>query len=198
MQLVLASSSPYRKQLLERLQIPFKCQAPGIDENALSGEAPSATVLRLAREKAQALHKHFPEHLIIGSDQLACHGGRIIGKPGKHERALSQLLSFSGQTVEFLTSVCVYNSKTQTSTEALVSTEVSFRTLDKALIENYLRAERPYDCAGSFKAEGLGIALFEKVSSDDPTALMGLPLIQLCELLAEQNFSVLSRKTQPN
>ncbi|HAD08632.1 MAG TPA: septum formation inhibitor Maf [Porticoccaceae bacterium] len=198
MQLVLASSSPYRKQLLERLQIPFECQAPGIDENALSGEAPSATVLRLAREKAQALHKHFPEHLIIGSDQLACHGGRMIGKPGKHERALSQLLSFSGQTVEFLTSVCVYNSKTQTSTEALVSTEVSFRTLDKALIENYLRAERPYDCAGSFKAEGLGIALFEKVSSDDPTALMGLPLIQLCEQLAEQNFSVLSRKTQPN
>lgn len=197
MQLVLASSSPYRKQLLERLQIPFKCQAPGIDENALSGEAPAATVLRLAREKAQALHKHFPEQLIIGSDQLAFHGGRIIGKPSKHERAVSQLLSFSGQTVEFLTSVCVYNSKTQTSAEALVSTEVSFRTLDKALIENYLRAERPYDCAGSFKAEGLGIALFEKVSSDDPTALMGLPLIQLCKLLAEQNFSVLSPKAQP-
>lgn len=198
MQLVLASSSPYRKQLLERLQIPFQCKAPDIDESPLRGEAPQVTASRLAREKALALHEDFPEHLIIGSDQLALHAGNIIGKPGRHDRARTQLQSFSGQSVDFLTAICVYNSKKKTSAEALVNTKVTFRSLDTATIENYLFAERPYDCAGSFKVEGLGIALFEKVYSDDPTALMGLPLIRLCDLLAEQGLSVLSREKQPH
>lgn len=194
MQLVLASSSPYRKQLLERLQIPFQSMAPDIDESPLSGEAPETTALRLACEKALTLRTLFPEHLIIGCDQLASHAGKLIGKPGSHDRALAQLRSFSGETVEFLTALCVYNSKQAVSAESLVSTSVTFRTLDRHAIENYLNVERPYDCAGSFKIEGLGIALFEEISSEDPTALMGLPLIRLCDLLAEQGYSVLSRK----
>jgi len=194
MQLVLASSSPYRKQLLERLRIPFQCMAPDIDESPVQGETPETTALRLARAKALILRTTFPEHLIIGSDQLASHAGKLVGKPGSHDRALAQLRSFSGETVEFLTALCVYNSKQALSAEALVSTKVTFRTLDKRAIENYLIAERPYDCAGSFKVEGLGIALFEKVCSEDPSALMGLPLIRLCDLLADQGYPVLSDK----
>jgi MAF protein len=190
MQLVLASSSPYRKQLLERLSVPFSSQSPDIDESALVNETPSDTVLRLAQEKAEALRQTFPEHLIIGSDQIAVHANTLINKPGDYGNACLQLQRFSGQSVHFLTALCVLNTLDKKLSSAVIPTEVQFRKLRDAEIAQYLSHEQPYDCAGSFKAEGLGIALFEKISSDDPTAIIGLPLIKLSQMLTEHSYEI--------
>lgn len=190
MQLVLASSSPYRRELLKRLSVPFSCQSPDIDESALPNEIPTDTVVRLAQEKAYALKQIFPEHLIIGADQIAVHTDALINKPGDHKNAFRQLQGFSGQRVHFLTALCVLNTLHNRLSSAVVSTEVYFRKLRDREIEQYLAYEQPYDCAGSFKAEGLGIALFEKINSDDPTAIIGLPMIKLSQILTEHGYEI--------
>ncbi|RLA47921.1 MAG: septum formation inhibitor Maf [Gammaproteobacteria bacterium] len=191
MQLVLASSSPYRRELLARLSVPFTWQSPNVDETPYSDETPPETATRLSIAKAEALATAFPRHLIIGSDQVALHRDALISKPGDHENALAQLLQFSGQTVHFLSALCVYHSLNKTSRVATTLTEVHFRELKRDEIEKYLRYEQPYDCAGSFKAEGLGITLFKSINSNDPTAIIGLPLIQLRQLLAEYHYNII-------
>jgi len=182
--LVLASSSPYRRALLERLRIPFTSAAPDIDESRRPGETPLALVRRLARQKATALAPAWPDALVIGSDQVAVNAGQVLGKPGTHAAAVRQLQAASGRSVDFPTAVCVLDTASGHALLDVVTTTVVFRALSDVAIERYLAAERPYDCAGSFKVEGLGIALFERVTSDDPTALTGLPLITLCGMLA--------------
>lgn len=189
-QLILASASKYRAMLLGRLGLPFNCYPPNVDEQPLPGEHPRAMVERLASAKAAAVSATFPEATIIGSDQLAVFEGRPIGKPGSHQRAIEQLRVFSGETVEFLTSVSVLSPATGFEGGHTDCTRVAFRALSDADIERYLENEQPYDCAGSFKAEGLGITLFERVSSEDPTALLGLPLIHTAELLRQAGFSL--------
>lgn len=189
--LVLASSSPYRKDLLRRLAIPFTAYAPEIDESPRPGEPPAALVLRLARAKAEALQARHPASLIIGSDQVAVCGGRLIFKPVGPEAAFAQLQSLSGQQVEFLTALALLNARSGRLQLDCVPYRVQFRTLERAQISNYLQAERPFDCAGSFKSEGLGIALFRKMEGGDPTALIGLPLIRLVAMLANEGIDVL-------
>lgn len=181
--LILGSSSRYRRELLERLRIPFKMATPDTDETALPGEAPRALALRLALAKAQAVAAQYREAIVIGSDQVADLAGEPLGKPGYHSRAIAQLRRMSGQTVIFQTAVAVVCAATGFSEVDIAPVEVRFRTLDDALIERYLSAEQPYDCAGSAKSEGLGIALLDAIVSDDPTALVGLPLIRTCRLL---------------
>lgn len=181
--LVLASSSAYRKKLLSRLALPFDCASPAIDESPLADEPPENLVLRLSRLKAQAVATAYPDHLIIGSDQVAVHNDQIITKPGNFERAFEQLSAQSGCTVRFLTGLCVADSASGRYKTDIVPTEVKFRSLTDREITRYLELEQPYDCAGSFKAEGLGITLFEWLHSDDPTALIGLPLIRLAAIL---------------
>lgn len=181
--LILASTSPYRRELLARLGLPFETQTPAVDETPLPGEAPRELALRLARAKAQDVARHHPQALVIGSDQVADLHGQPLGKPGSHERARAQLSRMSGQTVLFHTAVslaCAARGLLQTE---LATVRVRFRELDAASIERYLRAEQPYDCAGSAKSEGLGIALLAAIESDDPTALIGLPLIRTAALL---------------
>lgn len=181
--LILASTSPYRRELLARLGLPFETQAPAVDETPLPGEAPRELALRLARAKAQDVARHHPQALVIGSDQVADLHGQPLGKPGSHERARAQLSRMSGQTVLFHTAVslaCAARGLLQTE---LATVRVRFRELDAASIERYLRAEQPYDCAGSAKSEGLGITLLAAIESDDPTALIGLPLIRTAALL---------------
>jgi 7-methyl-GTP pyrophosphatase len=190
MDLVLASTSPYRRALLERLGVPFSVAAPAVAEAPLPGERADAMAVRLARAKAHAVASAFPSALIVGSDQVAECDGRLLGKPGDHERAVAQLRALSGREALFHTAVCVYNAGTRAAAERVVPSRVRFRALDDALIERYLRKEKPYDCAGSAKAEGLGIALIEGIDSDDPTALIGLPLIAVVGLLREQGFDV--------
>jgi 7-methyl-GTP pyrophosphatase len=190
MQLVLASTSPYRRALLERLEVPFSVADPKVPEARLSGEAPEAMAVRLARAKALAVASAFPAALVIGCDQVATCAGQVIGKPGDHERAAMQLRLLSEREAVFHTAVCVRNTATATTGSRVVPTRVRFRKLDDALIERYLRRERPYDCAGSARAEGLGIALIERIEGEDPTALIGLPLIALVGLLREQGFDV--------
>lgn len=185
--LVLASTSRYRGDLLRRLTTDFIQDNPGVEELPLPGEDPNSLCLRLAEAKALALAKRYPNHLIIGSDQVASVGGRILGKPGDHPSAVEQLKQCSGQTVDFHSGLCVFNSQTGRRHLGVNSTRVVFRTLDDASIESYLRREQPYDCAGSFKCEGLGIALFKAIHSDDPTSLIGLPLILTVEFLAREN-----------
>ncbi len=175
---------------MARLKVPFSCHTPNIDETPRPNEMPAETALRLAREKAAALSQSHPNHLIIGSDQIACHDNSLINKPGTHDAAVAQLLNFSGQTVEFLSAVCVHNSLLDSYSCAVIATEVHFRNLSNTEIDQYLLAEQPYDCAGSVKAEGLGIALFDKISSDDPTAIIGLPMIKLCRMLLEQGYNI--------
>lgn len=185
--LILGSSSGYRRALLARLNIPFTVISPDINESPLPEEHPAATARRLAREKAHAVAKQIvPEQrnaLIIGSDQVAVLGNRVYGKPGSHDSAVQQLQDLSGQTVVFETALCLYDHASGETLEELVSTEVGFRTLTLPEIEAYLRKEPAYDCAGSAKSEALGIALLDRLSGDDPTALVGLPLIALCRLL---------------
>ncbi len=181
--LILGSTSVYRRQLLERLRILFTVQAPDVDESALPGEAPAALAQRLALAKANAVAERFPDSVVIGSDQVADLQGLALGKPGSHARAVAQLQQMRGQTVVFQTAVAVVCKSTGFSQHALAPVRVVFRDLSDAEIEAYLLAEQPYDCAGSAKSEGLGIALLERIDNDDPTALVGLPLIRTCSML---------------
>ncbi len=189
--LILASSSPYRAELLARLQVQFEQASPNINEAALDNETPSELVSRLALNKAKALEKKYPCALIIGSDQVAVLNGQILGKPGNHLTATRQLQNAAGRDVMFLTSLCLYNSQTQCHQLDVIKYKVGFRDLSDSEIENYLRRETPYDCAGSFKSEGLGIALFSRQEGDDPTALIGLPLIRLISMLHNENYHIL-------
>ncbi|WP_102284042.1 Maf family protein [Ottowia massiliensis] len=181
--LVLASTSRYRRELLARLALPFETAAPDVDETPRAGEAPRELALRLALEKAQAVAARKPQAIVIGSDQVADLHGQPLGKPGTHERAAAQLARMSGQTVLFHTAVAVVQASRGFAQSSLATVTVRFRTLDAATIERYLLAEQPYDCAGSAKSEGLGIALLQAIESVDPTALIGLPLIRTAQLL---------------
>lgn len=189
--IVLASTSPYRKALLEKLQVNFATAAPAIDESVLPGESPEQLVARLAEAKATAIANQFPNALIIGSDQVAVVDGKIVGKPGTHDKAIAQLKRASGKRVIFLTGLCVYNTLSQRTQVEVVPFSVIFRQLTDTQIEHYLQREKPYNCAGSFKSEGLGIALFERLEGDDPNTLIGLPLIRLIRMLESEGFSVL-------
>jgi septum formation protein len=189
--LVLASSSPFRRQLLDRLGIPFEVASPRIDERPRPNERPEEIALRLSEEKARAVAGERPDALIVGSDQVACLDDEIFGKPLTHENAVKQLQKMRGHTVLFHTGLCLLDAKSGAARVRNVPTRVGFRDLTDAEIENYLRRERPYDCAGSAKSEALGIALLSKIESDDPTALIGLPLIALGELLREKGVEIL-------
>ncbi|HWH80713.1 MAG TPA: Maf family nucleotide pyrophosphatase [Burkholderiaceae bacterium] len=181
--LILASTSRYRRELLGRLHLPFEVHAPAVDETARPGEAPAALAQRLALAKAQAVSAQWPDAVVIGSDQVADLDGAPIGKPGTHERAVAQLRAMRGRAVVFHTAVAVVRAASGHVGTALVSVTVRFRALGDAEIEHYLRTEQPYDCAGSAKCETLGIALLDGIDSDDPTALVGLPLIRTSALL---------------
>ena len=189
--LVLASSSSYRRTLLDRLGLDFSVCPAHLDETPLPGEAPEAVARRLASDKARAVAPRFPNHLIIGSDQVATSDDiTVLGKPLNHANAVEQLGRLSGQRVYFYTAACLFNSHTNVLRAAMVPTEVEFRLLSRTTIEDYLHRERPYDCTGSAKIEGLGIALVRKVVSDDPSALIGLPLIALQDMLAAEGVYV--------
>ena len=188
--LILASSSPYRRALLERLELPFMCAAPDIDETPLANETPEQLTRRLARDKAFALARQYPEHLIIGSDQVLLLDNLPVSKPGTHALAVAQLQRCSGQTVRFTTSLCLLNSATGQHQLASEPFDVSFRQLSRDSIERYLHKEQPYDCAGSFKMEGLGVTLFSALRGDDPNSLIGLPLIRLCEMLRNEGIDL--------
>lgn len=190
--LLLASSSAYRRALLERFGWAFSVQSPDIDEGPLAHESPYDLVSRLALAKARALMQEHPHALVIGSDQVAVLDGQPLGKPGTEQRAVAQLEAASGRTVQFLTGLCLLDTASGAYELAVVPTQVRFRTLDALTIRNYVRREQALDCAGSFKCEGLGIALFEAISSTDPTALIGLPLIALQAMLARAGFDVLA------
>ncbi len=189
--IVLGSSSPYRRALLQKLGLEFQCASPDIDETPHPGEAPEDLVARLAREKAVAIAQRHPRALIIASDQVALLEGEILGKPGGHEEATRQLRNCSGKVVTFLTSLALLNSASQTMQLEVVPYSVHFRQLGETQIEHYLRAEQPYNCAGSFKSEGLGIALFEKLEGDDPNTLIGLPLIRLVKMFEQEGVYVI-------
>lgn len=189
--LVLASTSPFRRELLGRLGLPFDIASPDTDEAPLPGEMPEATALRLSEAKARAVADRFPQALIIGSDQVAVLDGKIYGKPGSHERAVDQLRTMRGRTVNFFTGLCLFNAATGTAHVRGIPTLVTFRDLSDDEIENYLRREQPYNCAGSAKSEGLGIAVIARMRGDDPNALVGLPLIALCDLLREESVAIL-------
>ena len=189
--LILASTSPYRRELLSRLRLPFDVVSPHVDEAPLVGELPRALALRLALAKAQAVASQHPHAVVIGSDQVADLDGEPLGKPGTHSRATGQLQRMRGKTVVFHTAVAVVCVETGFSQVDLSQVKVKFRNLGDADIERYLQAETPYDCAGSAKSEGLGIALLESIDSDDPTALVGLPLIRTCHMLRAAGVKVL-------
>ncbi len=188
--LILASTSPFRRELLARLGLPFETDNPNVDEELLPGEAPETASLRLAELKARAVASSHPDSLIIGSDQVAILDGRAFGKPGNHENAVRQLRSIRGRQVNFFTGLCLLDARTGKAHCRGVPTLVTFRDLTDQEIESYLRRERPYNCAGSAKAEGLGIALIARIEGEDPNALIGLPLIALCDLLRIENVSV--------
>ena len=192
MQLVLASTSPYRRALLERLGLAFETAAPDTDETPLENETPNALVARLSEAKAHAIAAQFPNALIIGSDQVAVLDDQILGKPGNHKNAIQQLQAASGRRVNFLTGLCLLNNQTGHCHVTVVTFSVVFRSLSERQIEQYLLRDKPYQCAGSFKSEGLGISLFEKMEGDDPNALIGLPLIELTTLLAAEGMDVLA------
>jgi septum formation protein len=199
--LILGSSSPYRRELLSRLHLPFEVISPDIDESPTAGEAPEATAMRLARQKAEAIGAHAAGALIIGSDQVATLDGRQIGKPGNHANALEQLKTMGGRRVVFHTALCLLDVRAESEAPDAkaahrlqldnVQTFVTFRTLPEADLDAYLRIEQPYDCAGSAKNEGLGIALIERIESTDPTALTGLPLIALVSMLRNVGVNLL-------
>lgn len=188
--LLLASSSSYRRELLSRLRLPFACASPDIDESRLRDESADALVRRLAGLKAQALAKDYPGHLIIGSDQVAVLGERIIGKPHSFDKACEQLLAASGASVTFLTGLALLNTDSGHCQVDVVPFRVQMRELDLPRIERYLHAEQPYDCAGSFKAEGLGVSLFQSTSGPDATSLIGLPLIRLVDMLMAEGVAI--------
>lgn len=181
--LILGSTSRYRRELLGRLRLPFETVSPEVDETPLRDETPYDLSLRLSRAKAQAVALLHPGSIVIGSDQVPELDGQPLSKPGTHERATEQLRQMSGRQMNFHTGVCVTCADTGFMESSVVTVQVRFRELNDAEIERYLRAEQPYDCAGSAKSEGLGIALLDAIVSDDPTALIGLPLIRTCQLL---------------
>ncbi|MGE4244329.1 Maf family protein [Ramlibacter sp.] len=189
--LVLASTSPYRAQLLQRLGLPFETAAPDFDEAPLEDEAPAATALRLSVGKAEAVAARFQDALVIGSDQVAWGGAGRLDKPGTHEAAVRQLRSMSGRCARFHTAVSLLDARGGDLQSRVVECKVFFRVLDERRIEAYLRREQPYDCAGSAKAEGLGIALIERIDTTDPTSLIGLPLIALTEMLERAGMPVI-------
>lgn len=190
--LILGSTSRYRRELLERLRLPFGVERPEVDETPRAGEAPADLALRLSVEKARAVAARRPEAIVIGADQVADLDGEAIGKPGTHERAVEQLTRMSGRTVVFQTALAVVRRATGFERALLAPVRVRFRRLNAAEIERYLRLEEPYDCAGSAKSETLGIALLEAIESDDPTALVGLPLIRTAELLRQAGLDPLA------
>lgn len=188
--LILGSTSPYRRELLSRLRVPFEVCAPQVDETPHAHESPRELALRLALAKAKAVALLHPQAVVIGSDQVADLNGQALGKPGTHERAVAQLTLMSGQTVIFQTAVAVVRADTEFERVELAQVKVKFRALSPDDIEHYLRAEEPYDCAGSAKSEGLGIALLECIDNDDPTALIGLPLIRTGRLIREAGIAL--------
>jgi len=188
--LILASSSPFRKELLNRLNVAFECHSPEVDESLLSEESADSYVRRLAVAKAQKLAMDFPGAIIIGSDQCAVLGDEILGKPGNHLKALEQLKKAQGKTVVFHTGLCVLQPSSSFQQVDNILFRVNFRNLSDRQLEHYLRTEEPYQCAGSFKSEGYGVALFSKMTGDDPTALIGLPLIRLTHMLEQAGISV--------
>jgi septum formation protein len=190
--LILGSTSAYRRELLERLRIPFSVESPHVDESPLPGETPAALARRLALAKAQAVAARFPDAVVIGSDQVADLDGQALGKPGNHARAVVQLQQMSGKVVVFQTAIAVVCLASGFCDEALAPVKVKFRALTATEIEKYLLAEQPYDCAGSAKSEGLGITLLERIDNDDPTALVGLPLIRTAALLRAAGFDLLA------
>ena len=192
-QLILGSTSRYRHELLSRLQVPFEVVAPEVDETPSPSESPRALAERLALAKAKAVAAIFPHAVVIGSDQVADLNGQSLGKPGTHEKAVVQLRQMRGQTVIFQTAVAVVCLKTGFEQSGLAAVKVKFRDLTDDEIEDYLLAEQPYDCAGSAKSEGLGIALLDSIESDDPTALVGLPLIRTCNMIRAAGIPILSR-----
>jgi len=204
--LILGSTSRYRRELLERLRLPFQVEAPGVDETALPGESPRALAVRLALEKARAVARRHPSSVVIGSDQVADLHGQALGKPGTHEKAVAQLRAMSGQVVVFQTALAVVVNKAETSKlgardefafeqSDLAAVTVRFRTLTDDDIETYLHLDQPYDCAGSARSESLGITLLESIESDDPTALVGLPLIRTARLLRAAGLDPLQAAT---
>ena len=193
MKLILGSSSPFRKNLLAKLLLEFDTYSPNIDESSLKDESPEALVKRLSVAKAKEIAKQNPDSLIIGSDQVAVFENQILGKPGNHANALKQLKSFSNQSVQFITGLCLFNSNTSNYQYHQDVTWVHFRALTSAQIEYYLKKDLPYQCAGSFRSEGLGCSLFKAVESSDPNALIGLPIITLVEMLASEGIDVLEQ-----
>ena len=189
--LVLGSTSPYRRELLERLRIPFTVAAPDVDETPHPHETPQQLACRLAMSKARAVAAKFPDSIVIGSDQVADLGGEALGKPGDYPRALAQLQKMRGKVVIFQTAVAVVCQQSGFAQMDLAQVKVTFRDLSDAQIDAYLKAETPYDCAGSAKSEGLGIALLTSIDSDDPTALIGLPLIRTCKMLEAAGLQLL-------
>ena len=191
LELILASTSPFRYEMLQRLHLLFSTFSPDIDETALSDETPTDLVLRLAEEKAHAASRAHPNALIIGSDQMAVIGHHILGKPKSHDNAVKQLQMASGQQVDFLTGLSVLNSQTGNMQTDMVKFSVIFRQLSDAQIENYLQKDQPYNCSGSFKSEGLGIALLERMEGVDSTAVIGLPLIRLTRMLENEGMTII-------
>ncbi|GAA0819020.1 nucleoside triphosphate pyrophosphatase [Colwellia asteriadis] len=193
--LVLGSTSPFRKTILEKLNLPFECAKPNIDESPQTKELPEQLVERLAIEKAKAVSSNYSNALVIGSDQVAVCDGQIIGKPHNYDNAVKQLSSFSGKAITFYTGLCVYCTNTKAAKSLVEPFVVHFKQLSGQDIANYINAEQPFNCAGSFKSEGLGICLFEKLAGDDPNTLIGLPLIKLVELLKQLGLDVLAHQT---
>jgi septum formation protein len=189
--LILASSSPYRKELLEKLNLDFEVFSPDIDESKLPDESPEITALRLAQLKARKIGGTHPEAIIIGCDQVATLDGLQLGKPGNHENATEQLKMMRGKKVTFLSALCLYNALTQRMQAEVVPYVVEFRNVSDEQIDHYLSTEKPYNCAGSAKSEGLGIALISAMHGEDPNALIGLPLIKLITMLAAENIHVI-------
>lgn len=188
--IVLASSSPYRRQLLERLRFNFIATSPDVDETPLKNESPLELTKRLSISKAKALASQYPDHLIIGSDEVACCEGKIMGKPHQFDRAFEQLKSVSGKTVTFYTGLALFNSQTQALQVDSIPFHVHFRELSDVAITRYLDIEKPFNCAGSIKAEGLGICFFRAMEGDDITSLMGLPLIRLIDMLQNEQVII--------
>jgi MAF protein len=195
--LVLASTSPFRRTLLERLGVPFSTAAPNTDETRRPGEKPQELVVRLAEAKARAVAENKPDALIVGSDQVACIDGTVLGKPGDRARAIAQLTLASGREVVFYTGLCLLNTATGRAQVHCEPFRVHFRQLSSAQIQGYVDREQPFDCAGSFKSEGLGIALFERLVGDDPNTLVGLPLIRLVTMLESEGIELLGVPAAP-
>ncbi len=186
--LILASTSPFRREQLNKLAVPYQCTSPHCDETPEQNEKPQHLVERLAIEKARSVADDYPSSLIIGSDQVAVCNGEILGKPGNHQKAFEQLSRLSGKSVSFYTGLCLYNTLKQSFQVKVIPFDVIFRKLSATQIENYLLKDQPYNCAGSFKSEALGISLFKAMRGDDPSALIGLPLITLTDMLANEGI----------